>query len=602
MIKIKEIKLIIWDLDETLWKGTISEEHVHLNSMFVDFIRNSMDMGIVHSICSKNDLEQVKRALSEMGIWNCFVFPSVDWTPKGARIREIITKMNLRAVNVLFVDDNIQNLKEAKFYCEGILTAVPGEILNLCEQAQKAPKTDTEHKRLKQYKILEEKDIRKVQFNSNTDFLMSCNIIVNICENCLPQIDRLHELLMRSNQLNYTKFRQEKAELISLLQQENVKSGYVKVRDNFGDYGIVGFYAIQNGRAIHFLFSCRTLGMLVEQYTYMKLGCPDLEVVGEVVTKLNKQDMPPWINQNSGAKKMQAPAAVTSRILFKGPCDMMQMFSFIQENENVMTEFTYTNDRGICIEGHNHTGQTVTSLYLDEKEKNRLIQEFDWFDEKMLSTRLETQAFDVVVYSLLNDGNLGLYRKKENGAFIALCEKAYDLTSPKNWDAYVKERVFTSNIKFRLEDLRRFGRSYEYVPNEDGSVTIENLDKIYAKIKTKKIVLLLGSEQEYSGRISENYVNRHLYHQKLNRKVRKWAQQKENVVLLPLDKYIRSRHDLVDSINHLSKSAYYHLAQDLVSIIEEQGTALQMEGKKALIYQTMRQKARIMKERLFRRG
>ena len=118
----QSVKLIIWDLDETFWKGTISEGKVSKIQKNINFILDSTDMGIVHSICSKNDAIVVKQKLQEWAIWDYFVFPSVDWTNKGPRIKNIIKNMNLRAENVLFIDDNIQNLEEAKFYCPRLMT------------------------------------------------------------------------------------------------------------------------------------------------------------------------------------------------------------------------------------------------------------------------------------------------------------------------------------------------------------------------------------------------------------------------------------------------------------------------------------------------
>ena len=297
MISVEKIKLIIWDLDDTLWMGTISEGEVKAVGAFVSLIQKTTDAGIVHSICSKNDFGVAKQKLQEIGIWDFFVFPSINWEPKGNRIKTLIADMKLRPENVLFIDDNLQNLKEAAFYCEHLMTLSPEKALELAEYPFQ--KTDPQHKRLKQYKVLEAKMENQKEYSSNEDFLFSCNIQVSIQKDCLSQVDRLYDLAMRSNQLNYTKNRCSKDELIQTFKDPSVDSGYITVTDRFGDYGIVGFYCIniKENKAIHFLFSCRTLGMLVEQYVYMQLHCPEIDVVGGVVTALNDRDNPPWINQ-----------------------------------------------------------------------------------------------------------------------------------------------------------------------------------------------------------------------------------------------------------------------------------------------------------------
>ena len=83
MIDYSNIKLIIWDLDDTLWKGTLSEGDVILPKENADLIRRMADCGIVSSICSKNDASAVLEKLKEFELQDYFVFNSIDWTPKG---------------------------------------------------------------------------------------------------------------------------------------------------------------------------------------------------------------------------------------------------------------------------------------------------------------------------------------------------------------------------------------------------------------------------------------------------------------------------------------------------------------------------------------
>ena len=68
---IKSVKLIIWDLDETFWNGTISEGGVDLSALNIAIVKKTSDVGIVNSICSKNDFAVVKRIDRD---WNVGVF------------------------------------------------------------------------------------------------------------------------------------------------------------------------------------------------------------------------------------------------------------------------------------------------------------------------------------------------------------------------------------------------------------------------------------------------------------------------------------------------------------------------------------------------
>ena len=138
----QQVKLVIWDLDGTFWDGTLSEEGIAVRPENQQLVRSLNRRGIMNSICSKNDFEIARRTLNEQGMWDEFVFSKVGWRPKGEMIAQIIDQMNLRAVNVLFVDDNPQNLEEAKFYNAGIQTAGPEIFDGLLERPEFQGKPD----------------------------------------------------------------------------------------------------------------------------------------------------------------------------------------------------------------------------------------------------------------------------------------------------------------------------------------------------------------------------------------------------------------------------------------------------------------------------
>lgn len=295
MVDIAKVKLVIWDLDETFWQGTLtSEVPIKPIEKNLEAVRKLTDAGIINSICSKNDFQPVKKFLIEWDIWNYFVFPSIDWTPKGARLQSMLADMGLRAENVLFVDDNASNLGEAKFYLPEIMTLDAKNLDELYIAVDSLKISDTEHKRLNQYKILEKKQSEKKSSTSNEEFLRNANIQLAISYDCKKNLDRVAELVARTNQLNYTKRRDSKSEIEKLIGDDRYNCALIFVRDKFGDYGAVGFYCLDTleNRLHHFLFSCRILGMGVEQFIYAKLNFPQLQIVGEVTTKLSSPPPP----------------------------------------------------------------------------------------------------------------------------------------------------------------------------------------------------------------------------------------------------------------------------------------------------------------------
>ena len=199
------VRLVVWDLDETFWRGTISEEGITYRRDAHDIVIELARRGIVSSICSKNDLAVVREVLEREGIWEYFIFPSVDWDPKGPRLARLVEDVQLRAPTIMFIDDNPMNLAEAQHYVPGLQVASHVFIEDILESPLFRGKADPEMSRLKQYKLLERrKQDEAVSGADNTSFLRESNIVVTIEHDLDPHIDRAIELINRTNQLNFT--------------------------------------------------------------------------------------------------------------------------------------------------------------------------------------------------------------------------------------------------------------------------------------------------------------------------------------------------------------------------------------------------------------
>ena len=103
------------------------------------------------------------------------------------------------------------------------------------------------------------------------------------------------ELINRTNQLNYTKRRLTDDEFTDLMKEPGRDSGYIRMFDRYGDYGVCGFYSVQGGELTDFLFSCRILHMGVENWLHQHLGTPRISVVGEVAQALEPDTPVDWI-------------------------------------------------------------------------------------------------------------------------------------------------------------------------------------------------------------------------------------------------------------------------------------------------------------------
>ena len=573
MYQFDKIKLVIWDLDETFWRGTLSEEGVIVPEENKKLVQRLTDIGIVNAICSKNDWEPVRAELEKQGMLEYFVFPSVNWEAKGNRVKQLIENMQLRPVNVLFLDDNPSNREEVRFFCPDIMTEDPEVIEQLIVDAENSTKKDFEHKRLKQYKVLETKNQEKAQYVSNEEFLMESNIRLTIAHDCLEQLDRIHDLILRSNQLNFTKLRSSKEELKSTLEDDNIQSGYVSVVDRYGDYGIVGFYALQNRELLHFTFSCRTLGMGIEQYVYNKLKRPTLEVVGEVISDLTDTEVPKWINQNRKSEetsKMAIQGLKEHAVLVKGPCDLFQVYPYIAQVELFDTEFTYTTDSGLVIESTGHTTHIVEAHRLSKDQKEMVLSEVPFTHEGMYNDAIFTNNYKVVFISILTDANLGVYRRKSTGERFVFLEYRRSLTDEQNWPGYISGEYDCRGFQFTEEILREFSEKYEYVGRNTSDQIVENLRYIRTHLPQEcTLVVMLGGELYYEKNTSEAYKDRHLIHKEVNDKIRAYAQEVPNLRLLDVNKYLVDQSSFYDHFNHYIKPVYYKLAEEMVSIVND---------------------------------
>ncbi len=344
----QKVKLVIWDLDDTFWEGTLSEGETTPIERNKDIVITLAKRGIVSSICSKNDPVATEVKLRDLDLWDWFVFPKIEFGPKGQNIVQIIESANLRAENVLFIDDNVLNLNEAKHYAKGIMVANPAEILDgLLALPQLEGKNDAHLTRLKQYKSLEEKVLdSKATDLGNVEFLRQCDIRIEFNFEFETQLDRVVELANRSNQLNFTKSRFESQKAIEKLREAlNAYGAYfgtAHVRDKYGDYGMVGFYAGnrlgRRNKLDHFVFSCRAMNMGVEQYIYQKLFEPVIQVVEPVANPVKMFDDVDWITEG-GAQEGVGQSLSSKKLLLIGGCELVGLSTFCSSRRE---EFTNT--------------------------------------------------------------------------------------------------------------------------------------------------------------------------------------------------------------------------------------------------------------------
>lgn len=266
----KKVKCVIWDLDNTLWNGTLIESSfVDIREEIVELIRSLDERGIVNSICSKNDYETAMEKLDTFGLKDIFVFPKVNWNPKSVNIQQTIQQMNISADTIVFVDDTAFEREEVKSVIKDITVVDQNEILKYANSSRfQVPVTQDSRNRRNTYHMMEKQQEEQKAWKGNIDdFLRNCKMQLTVGKPLEDEIQRCYELLQRTNQLNASGRRLELQQVKEYWSSDNYDTSVLICEDKFGSYGLVGFSIIEKKEIpiiTDFVISCRVANKKVE--------------------------------------------------------------------------------------------------------------------------------------------------------------------------------------------------------------------------------------------------------------------------------------------------------------------------------------------------
>jgi FkbH-like protein len=584
------VRLVVWDLDETFWKGTLTEggisEYVQEHH---DAVIELARRGIMSSICSRNNPDQVLPILKDNRILEYFIFPSISWQPKGERLATLIESVQLRPESVMFIDDNPGNLAEARATVPGIQVEGVDFIGSMLEDPRFKGKNDSGLTRLSQYKLLETRKRDEVQHSGdNSEFLRGCDIRVYIEHDVLSHLDRAVEIINRTNQLNYTKNRlpedpeTARAKLSRQCTGSHRQAGLVHVVDRYGDYGFVGFYLMRNRRTdpapglanqtlIHYCFSCRTLGMFVEHWLYDQLRRPALAVVGEVLTDLNEPRTIDWIRL---VPSISADAQTTSRIApeirVNGGCEANSVAHYlgahcdrvsVTGNFQAGALFVRTNSCFLLLSAVKHTGHAF------EEEMARL-----GISAPLLGTGYFRDAPEgtIFVFSGGMDAFGAVHRVRHRLYGWEIHATSGDSTdfvsTPEEEIARLVAEATSDAERRQLEFVTRHVReNYETVGG--GSDLQGAMDELVRRVpQGSKLVILLDDERRRSKRAGIKVKHERV---RYNEWVRSFASRFPFVGVAAFSDAIQSEDEILPGGNHYARMVYWRAAEKIVEVARQ---------------------------------
>ncbi len=274
----KKIKCVVWDLDNTLWKGVMAEgDDVAPRPEAVALLKRLDERGILLSIASKNDYQTAWRKLQDCGISDYFVSPQINWAPKSQNIRTIAERLNLGLDSFAFVDDSAFELDEVTRGLPDVVCLHAREISSLLSDSRFQGSASAESRRRRQfYKEADVREQAQAQFGSDyLGFLAACGITLEIAAYIPEESERVVELVQRTNQLNFSGRKYGRGQLEAILAEDRIEKLVLRSSDRYGSYGTVGFAMVERPggavRILDFMLSCRVQGKLLEQAFFSHL-------------------------------------------------------------------------------------------------------------------------------------------------------------------------------------------------------------------------------------------------------------------------------------------------------------------------------------------
>ena len=269
--KTKAIKCVVWDLDNTLWEGILVEDgprKVKLKPEIAEIIRMLDARGILHSIASKNNHDEAMQALKQFQIDEYFLCPQISWRPKSESVSAIAQQLNIGTEALLFVDDSQFELEQIKAVHPDVYVLDALQYRTLLEMKEcQAPVTAESKERRKMYQVeAARQDTAEGFGNDYMAFLRHCQIQLSIQPMTQENLERVHELTQRTNQMNFSGNRYDRAVLKSILATPYLNTHVLSCEDRFGSYGIVGFSVVDSreSRMTDLMFSCRIQSKRIE--------------------------------------------------------------------------------------------------------------------------------------------------------------------------------------------------------------------------------------------------------------------------------------------------------------------------------------------------
>ncbi|TWP46670.1 HAD-IIIC family phosphatase [Lentzea tibetensis] len=238
------VKCLVWDLDNTLWKGTLLEDgEVHLPEEVRDVVVELDSRGVLQSISSKNDSDLALARLRQFGLAEYFVLPKIGWGPKSDSVRAIADELKFALGTIAFIDDQPAERAEVAYHLPEVRCIPADEVLSVVDLPEFTPAAVTvdSRRRREMYQASFEREAEQAAFKGpDEDFLRSLDLVMRVDRADAEQLTRVEELTLRTSQMNATGVHYSDAVLRELMADPEHEVLVTTLTDRFGPHGAVG--------------------------------------------------------------------------------------------------------------------------------------------------------------------------------------------------------------------------------------------------------------------------------------------------------------------------------------------------------------------------
>ncbi len=266
-------KLLVTDLDGTLWDGTIGEvgrDKIKPNVPYQWLLLRLLRRGVLLAVCSKNDMDTALAGLDHpdnMLGREDFVAFVANWNDKVTNLRRIAGQLNIDLEDMVFVDDSPFERGLVAELLPMVTVAEPGDVL--AEYFNGAAVTKEDSQRTSYYLADRERAGLKELSATFESYLAGLDQRLTWKTFTQAGLPRVTQLVNRTNQFNLTTRRRTTDELKAFIGSPTALQFWLK--DKFGDNGMIGVIIATGGSTLYidtWLMSCRVIGRGVEKMMF----------------------------------------------------------------------------------------------------------------------------------------------------------------------------------------------------------------------------------------------------------------------------------------------------------------------------------------------